>query len=67
MVKRKKNNHINRSNNITKDKSGLYIWIGIFIIGTLLFNFFEEGWPIFGGIILLAIIFRLWKSGSSGI
>ena len=52
---------------IKRDKTGLYIWIVFFIIGGLLFNFFEQGWPIFGGIILLAIIFRLLRSGSSGL
>jgi hypothetical protein len=53
----------NNNEKIKVDNTGLYIWIAILAIGAVLYNFFENAYLIFGGIILFAIIRKGWVLG----
>jgi|SaaInlV_165m_DNA_1040744.scaffolds.fasta_scaffold305573_1 hypothetical protein len=67
MVKKKKRKNIKKNKNkpsnnnlkIKNDHTGLFVWIGYLVVGSLLYSFSEIGFLIFCGFVLLTIIKRI--------
>ena len=58
-IKKNKNKPSNNHVKIKSDHTGLLVWIGYLVVGSLLYSFSEIGFLIFCGFVLLTIIKRI--------